>query len=171
MIRDDDDKKARCIFDASIKRKTPILNTKFRLYMEIHVVWTHLYNYEQRTKNHILDEIEVPAPNFLYRFRFEELEWNKELLFSRGHPKWVSGFVEETKFLYLPVFGKTSENNVDENEYVQDFDTLLKSYNYFIDKVEKHISKHSVSVWDCDNIEHPVNIEFQKQRKLILKNG
>ncbi len=176
VIKDDNDKKFRCIFDASIKRKTPILNTKFRLYMEIHVVWTHLYYYhlhqnENRNKKHILDEIEVPAPNFLYSFRFEEREWNKELLFSRGYCKLVSSFVEETKFLYLPVFCKTTDNNVDENEYVEDFDTLLKSYNHFIDKVEKRISKYNVSVWDCDNINHPLNIDFQKQRKLMLENG
>mgnify|MGYP001231898683 CR=1 FL=1 len=171
VIKDDNDKKARCIFDASIQRKVPILFTKYRLYMQIHVVWTHLYNYEQGTKNHILEELEVPPPSFLYRFQFEELEWNKEFFFSHGCPKTVSNFVEETQFIYLPVFGKTSENNVDKNEYIHSFDTLLTSYNYFLGKVEEHLSKHNVSVWDCDNIDHPINLDFLKQKKLMLQNG
>ena len=63
-------------------------------------------------------------------------------------------------------------NNSVFNIFDLDKKTSLKQkiiINYFLGKVDKHLSKHNVTVWDCDNIDHPINLDFLKQKKLMLQ--
>lgn len=157
-------KKFKCIFDASVERNLKTGHTtKFNLRMRVHVIWSHFYSYELGDVGYILDEPEVPAPCFLYDFSFSEYEWDKDLFFKSGYPKHIYSLYDGTDTRY-------HTGPINKDDYLTNFEDLKNRFENFVSKVKQQILKYDIDIWELQNLEHPINRKFRKERLQLINN-
>ena len=157
-------KKFKCIFDASVERNLKTgFATKFHLSMRVDVIWSHFYSYEVGDVGYILDEPEVPAPFFLYDFYFSEYEWDKEFLFKTGYAKKVYWLNDGTDTSYR-------SDPINKDDHLTNFEDLKNRFENFVSKIKQQILKYDIDIWEVQNLEHPINVKFRKEKLKLTNN-